>query len=206
MVEIKEFLGRGFSSNVFLVMGEKNFLVDAGNGSIDKIVDRIGSDNIDIDRIILTHRHFDHTANAQELAKELGAQLFAQHKEADALSAGEDPTVLAQSFGKIMPPLEVNNLEDEYLDFKVIECPGHTDGGICLYQPEDKILFSGDTVFSAGGVGRTDLPTGNISELISSLERLNQLDVKDLYPGHGPSAIGNGNHHIKMALRNLKYL
>ena len=68
---------------------------------------------------------------------------------------------------------------------QVLHTPGHTPGSICLYFPEEKVLFSGDTLFHYG-YGRTDLPGGNYGQLIDSLEHLFMLpdDVK-VYPGHG---------------------
>jgi len=87
-------------------------------------------------------------------------------------------------------------------DLEVIHTPGHTAGGICLYDREHRILLSGDTVF-AGGVGRWDLATGNLQELIASVRSLLALEPADLYPGHGPCAIGDALSQIKDALRYL---
>ena len=69
--------------------------------------------------------------------------------------------------------------------FSIIPTPGHTPGSICLYFPNEKILFSGDTLFQMG-YGRTDLPGGNMGQLIDSLEKLFTLPSDVLvYPGHG---------------------
>ena len=100
--------------------------------------------------------------------------------------------------GSVMMGYELA-LEPEYLlrdgevlhvadmDFKVIHTPGHTKGSCCFYQEEEKILFSGDTIFMES-VGRTDFPTGNARELIDSVRNkvlTLPADVK-IYPGHGP--------------------
>jgi len=73
--------------------------------------------------------------------------------------------------------------------FAVIETPGHSPGGLCLYWPEKALLVSGDTVFYMG-VGRTDLPGGDMDLLGQSLRRLSSLDVEFLIPGHGDMVKG----------------
>ena len=49
-------------------------------------------------------------------------------------------------------------------DLKVIHTPGHSAGSICLYEENEGILFTGDTLFS-GSIGRTDLPSGSYEEI-----------------------------------------
>lgn len=74
-------------------------------------------------------------------------------------------------------------------DFRgqIIHTPGHTQGSVCLYFPEERKLFSGDTLFRCG-YGRTDLPGGNYGQLISSLEELMTLPPEtEVFPGHGES-------------------
>jgi len=71
--------------------------------------------------------------------------------------------------------------------FQIIHTPGHTQGSVCLYFPEERKLFSGDTLFHCG-YGRTDLPGGNYGQLISSLEQLMTLPPEtEVFPGHGES-------------------
>ena len=85
---------------------------------------------------------------------------------------------------------------DEIADFKVIHTPGHTSGGICLW--DGKNLISGDTIFAGGGVGRMDIG-GNYDDMKNSVEKLTKLDVRNIYPGHGPIVENNGKEHIKMS-------
>jgi hydroxyacylglutathione hydrolase len=73
--------------------------------------------------------------------------------------------------------------------FQVMPTPGHSPGSVCLYWEKEKLLISGDTVFYMG-VGRTDLPGGNIETLGSSIQQLSKLDVEYLIPGHGEMVNG----------------
>ncbi len=207
MVEIVSFLSMGFSSNVFIVKGDENFVVDAGIDTADRIVRYVESENLDIDRIILTHRHFDHSADVGKLSRLLGVPIYASEPEAEALRKADDRTIIASAFGKQMEPLDVSTLEEnEYAGFRILQTPGHTDGSISLYHQKEKILISGDTVFPDGGVGRTDLATGDMKKLIRSVKKLDELDVESMYPGHGRAVESGANEHIKMALNLVKYI
>lgn len=206
-VKVKKVSGASFASNIYLVQADENFIVDTGMGRVKDIIDHIEEEDIDIQRIILTHRHYDHVGGAKKLSKALDAPLYAHRLAADALRKGDDETILASEFGHEMPKLDVNDLDEEtYTGFLIIHTPGHSEGSISLYHGGEKILMSGDTVFSGGGAGRTDLPTGSMSELKESLEKLTGYDVHSLYPGHGPEIIGRGNEHIELTLKNLTYL
>ncbi|MEW5899388.1 MAG: MBL fold metallo-hydrolase, partial [Bacillota bacterium] len=69
------------------------------------------------------------------------------------------------------------------ITLQVLLAPGHSPGSVCFYWPDRKILFTGDVVFY-GSVGRTDLPGGSLSRLQESIEKLAELDVECLLPGH----------------------
>lgn len=75
------------------------------------------------------------------------------------------------------------------LTFQVIHTPGHTKGGCCYYAEDEKVLFSGDTIFMES-IGRTDFPTGNGHELLRSIrEKILVLPAEvKIYPGHGRRA------------------
>jgi glyoxylase-like metal-dependent hydrolase (beta-lactamase superfamily II) len=85
---------------------------------------------------------------------------------------------------------------DKIADFEVIHTPGHTKGGICLWDGES--LISGDTIFAGGGVGRMDIG-GDYNDMKNSVRRLTELDIKNIYPGHGPIVENNGKEHIRMS-------
>ena len=86
---------------------------------------------------------------------------------------------------------------------EVLSTPGHTVGSICLFG-DDGSLFTGDTVFPYGGVGRFDLETGNFDQLVASVKSLNALGATDLYPGHGEPVLGEAAEHLQWALGTLE--
>ena len=97
---------------------------------------------------------------------------------------------------------------DEVIDIKpfslrVIHTPGHTKGSVCFYDEEQKLLFSGDTLFK-DACGRTDLQGGSEEQLIESLLNLKFLDFEILLPGHGVVFKGNQRANIDSVLKSLK--
>lgn len=175
-------------------------LVDAG---LPPMAFRPYKDNIDT--IVLTHCHFDHTAWVKELAFMCNAKV-AIHKN-DARGLVDDTQSLSMHFGARSPGIAPDIvLEDEDIigELKVIHTPGHTPGSICLFSQRDNILISGDTVFSDGCFGRYDFPGGSRIELSQSLNRLSHLAVEGLYPGHGTPVERGGSRHISAALGLMK--
>ena len=88
------------------------------------------------------------------------------------------------------------------LEFRVIHTPGHTSGGSCLYCEEEKLLFSGDTLFR-GTWGRTDVPTGNFEDVINSITKKLMIlpDETIVYPGHGKSTMIREEKPIYLELK-----
>jgi len=188
-------------ANAYLIDG--TVLIDAG---IDPAVIR----GHDPELIILTHCHFDHTCAAPAISEMTGAKI-AIHEE-DALLLGDDRATAAVMFGKHAPEITPDILlhGGETLEFdgfvlEVIHTPGHTRGGICLYEPETRSLFSGDTIFPDGGIGRYDLG-GDISALADSIERLTTLDVAVLYPGHFRVTDVDVPAQIRLSLKQARML
>lgn len=140
--------------------------------------------------ILLTHGHYDHIIAAKELAKLTQVQIHAHEEEVQLLS---DPYMnvskMAACECSLIPDVRLKDgdlVKMAGFTFKVIHTPGHTSGGVCYYDEEHEVLFSGDTLF-CGSVGRTDFPTGNGRVLMKSIkERLMKLeDHVIVYPGHG---------------------
>ncbi len=195
-----------FDSNIFLVTGDRNVLIDAGTGYGSREVVagiRRALDGRKLDAVILTHFHIDHIGGLGDIVSEFGCPAFAG-PDADVISsAGTD--ALAREFGIDLKPVKTEKMEEgRIIDLgahrlRVIYTPGHTSGGICLYDEVTHSLFAGDTVFNPG-VGRTDLPTGSMRKLVDSLVKLSKLNIKSLYPGHGIST-DDGNRAVLSGLR-----
>lgn len=200
------FPGAGCDSNIFLVTGTQPILVDTGSGlRSSRIIKEIEGITDHISKIILTHCHFDHAGGAAELSKHFNAPVFIHKLDAAAVRNGLVKETAADMFGCEMPATEVTELQgSEMIDtgehrFDVVCTPGHTAGGISLFDRTNLILFSGDTVF-AEGVGRWDFPTGDLSCLKRSVHKLAELDASYLYPGHGPCVKGSAKSKIVNAL------
>ncbi|HIH23337.1 TPA: MBL fold metallo-hydrolase [Candidatus Micrarchaeota archaeon] len=83
------------------------------------------------------------------------------------------------------PLKEGDTVQGAGISLQVIETPGHAKGAICLYNEANKILFAGDTIFPDYSMPRTDLPSSEPEKLRGSYERLAELEIKTIYPGHG---------------------
>ncbi|HOI58696.1 MULTISPECIES: MBL fold metallo-hydrolase [unclassified Methanoculleus] len=160
-----------------------------------------------IETIVITHAHYDHIAHIREIARLCGDPVICIH-EADAPGLIDDTRSLAMHFGARSPgivPDTVLSDGDRVGDLRVIHTPGHTPGGICLYDETAKRLFSGDTVFTGGSFGRYDFPGGDLTALKRSIERLSTLAVEELYPGHGEPVAHGGDRHIAAAREALRF-
>jgi hydroxyacylglutathione hydrolase len=187
--------GRGYDSNIYVF---DNVVVDTGTGeNIGYFFDSIKNAGInleDLSLIVNTHNHYDHVGGNRYLDLPV-----AMHTD-DAIpyEKGNDLVTAASMFGKTMGQMCVNHKlkeGDKIGRFEVLHTPGHTRGGICLFDGET--LISGDTVFANGGFGRIDLG-GNLGDMVNSLERLSNLRVENLLPGHGPWT-DHGSEHILWA-------
>ncbi len=170
----------------------KAAVIDPGD-SPKTILNFINSKGFKIACIINTHAHADHVGANGKIKEASGAPLLIHKGDSDFLTS-ESSKEMAAFYG-VSPSPKADRLLSEGdtieicpdISFKVIHTPGHSPGGICLLY--NNILFTGDTLFS-GSVGRSDLPGGSHSSLISSIK--NKLMILDnsvkIYPGHGPSS------------------
>lgn len=209
-MQIHQIGGSGFDSNIYLIIDETIALVDAGTGlNFEAVRRNLGKFNLkpsDIELLINTHCHFDHAGGDRDFVV-AGCEAAIHELEAELLREGDQTITLTENFAERLEPIEVarelregDRVKLGELTLEVLHTPGHTLGGICLYEPRQRLLFSGDTVF-CGGIGRVDLPTGDAEAMLKSLRRLARLEVRKLLPGHGPVAEESADVHVRTACR-----
>lgn len=200
--------GVAYDSNVYLLEDEDPVLVDTGTGMYAEAALEEVSNIVplkSIGRIVLTHSHYDHMGGAKAFQEATGAKLYLHEAEALPFMAGDTSLTVSEMFGKRLKGLEVEPLRTGQklklgkTELQVLHTPGHSPGSIVLHDQEGGSAIVGDTVFCDGGVGRWDLPGGNLAELRSSVRRLRELELRNMYPGHGSYAEGDAKAHLGMA-------
>jgi len=182
-------------TNCYLLYNKDNkraVLIDPADEA-DKIMEMIAVKNCTLTAILLTHGHYDHIGAAVKVSKATKAPIYAGECEKEVL---ENPSI---NLSAMMGEHAISLIADKWLtDGEVIELagitircihtPGHTKGGMSYYVEDANILFSGDTLFAAS-VGRTDFPTGSMSELVRSIKSklLILPEHTKVFTGHGES-------------------
>ncbi len=142
------------------------------------------------------------------MAEALDGAVMMHPLDAAPVRDGNSAATAADMFGRSQEAVDITDIEDGHVIdtgdhvLMVLHTPGHSAGGICLYEESTGILISGDTVF-ADGVGRWDLPTGDVASLAASIKRLATLHLVDLFPGHGPCVRGDARRSVEGALSYL---
>ena len=189
-----------YDENIYVLIDEKSkdaCIVDpGGNGNL--LIKNIEDLECNIKYILLTHGHFDHAGAAEEMAAHYQIPVYAGENEKGTLES-----TTKNLSGPMMGQPEVYHATDYLKDMeeqtiagmkvRTLFTPGHTEGGVCYYLPNEMVVFSGDTLFCES-VGRTDFPGGSASTLIRSIqEKLMPLpDFIKVYPGHNAmTTIGN---------------
>ena len=176
-----------FTSNAFLVTGERTVLVDPGNDFDAAAAVR---EHVDaLDAVVLTHTHPDHIGNAPGVVEAFDADVW-----------GFDPD--HEFVDHAVADGETVRLGDH--EYTALHTPGHKDDHLCFYAAEPGVLFAGDLVFAGGSFGRTDLPEGDRGVLVESIEYvLGAVDdsLAAMHTGHGPSVTDDPDSHVEAALR-----
>ncbi len=195
-------------SNTYVLLsedseGKKHAAVVDPSTDADEIAYFISARGAILDKIILTHGHFDHMLTLDDLRDLTDAPVYIHRSDAENMCDGEknaysfffteDWTVRSTDY--TFDDGDIIKLGDETL--KVIHLPGHTNGSSVFLA--DGFMLTGDTLFSYG-FGRYDLYGGNAITLRNSLKKLLNYDKELLiYPGHGDSI------RLGQALDNISY-
>ncbi len=211
------------------VIVDPGFLVnETYEGCFDSLTDAMAADGFnmeDIGLVINTHAHPDHCQATEAIVEKssrtdgkgkINKAVVAVHREADEYYrvAGER---MFNMFG--MKAIRLDPLihlmegdltlgrDERQVNLTVLHTPGHSPGSVCLYWPQKKVLISGDLVFN-GSVGRTDFPGGSITVLKQSIERVSQLDVEYLLPGHSTEmgSIVEGKRRVEQNFRAIRFI
>jgi len=176
------------STNCYIFGKDNVIIIDPGDEAM-KIENILNQHNLKPSAMLLTHGHFDHFLGCVYLKQRFKIPIFAHEDEKEVLSnpkynlsylIGNEVSLVCDEYFKDGDVLEFSDVSIE-----VIHTPGHTPGSSCFLF-EDRILFSGDTIFK-DSYGNCELPLGNESMILSSIkDRILRLPKSlKIYPGHG---------------------
>lgn len=204
LLTIPVVFGGYFETNCYLYapVKSKALIIDPGSDA-EKIIQIVEKRQLEPSAIVATHGHPDHILAIGAVAERFNIPLWVGKN--DAMMFGKSSKQLFQTLLTPDTEPEVAEMVNAALDqskepdrllsdgdvlsdfgLTVWETPGHSPGGICLIG--ELLAFTGDTLF-AGSVGRWDLPGGNETKLMASVQRLMTLpEDTQVYPGHGPAS------------------
>lgn len=180
-----------YSSNSYLILGTWNKLTDVNTlvdtGSDDYIIKQIEKINTGVgkkplDKVILTHTHFDHVGAIKQIKKRFGPEILAMNK--------------IDGVDRILKDGELLMLGDNY--FTVIHTPGHSSDSLCLYCKSEGILFSGDTSIRIYKQDESYTP-----EYVETIRTLARLKIQTVYPGHGEAITEHPEKILQNSLHNM---
>ena len=172
------------ATNCYIAGDEKGVVIIDPGADAPQILKTVSSVQCPASSVILTHAHPDHIGAVDKVAGKLKCPIYMHGMDSDWLKG-----IFGSKFPGLMEVEEGEIIKAGGVLFSILHTPGHTEGGICLYNEKEKTLFSGDTLF-ADGTGRTDLPGGDEAKMNASLKRLLALpEAVTVYPGHGESAL-----------------
>jgi hydroxyacylglutathione hydrolase len=178
----------------YLVKGrKKNLLIDTGLPSdaeaIGRQLDSLGMTVADIHIIALTHEHIDHIGGVPSFPA--GTVIAAHAMAANKIGLQDEFVLMSKAFGHKVDDfhIDIHLHHGTLIDvggyvLQTLHTPGHCSGSVCLYEPEQQLLFTGDTIFAGGTLGGI-FPSGNISDYVGTLQQLRNMKVKEMLPGHG---------------------
>jgi len=172
------------------------YVIDAPYDCTTQVLDTASTHGCSVRDILLTHTHWDHTADCARLKEATGANVFVHCDDLYRLTDPTKHTIWPLPF--VIESVEnakelsgisgIVKLSGGMPPLRFIHTPGHTEGGVCFIDDVHRRVFVGDTLFR-GSVGRVDLPGGDMKTLTESIRtKLFALDDDfEVCPGHGPT-------------------
>lgn len=219
-------------ANAYLVGGASLTLVDSGaSGSVARLereLARVGVRLADLERIVVTHAHFDHAGGLAEVRARSNAEVWAHHLDAPRIRAGReapgpDRATLSRRdrfVGRIvrgdLPAAPVDRalrggerLHAVRSDARVVHLPGHSRGQIGLWFEDERLLLGGDVV-TRFVPWRLTLPlaayTQDLPEAIRSIRAVAAMSVETLGVGHGGALVGDAEAFLNRLATRLARL
>ena len=178
----------GFETNTYIVTDEETgetLVVDPSLPE-EKLIEKLKPEKVKY--ILITHGHFDHIGGVNFVKEKTGAKAVIHKADEEMLcdtkkNCGDNDTpIYADILVEDGSEIPFGNTK-----IKVLHTPGHTKGGVCYIFEDDRVMFSGDTLFRLTA-GRTDLYGGDARTELMSLAKIADLDGDyKVYPGHDQS-------------------
>ncbi|MBM3404998.1 MAG: MBL fold metallo-hydrolase [Bacteroidetes bacterium] len=207
MIQLQTFVFNAFGVNTYVLYDETGAcaIIDAAFDQLherDQLLKFLSQHQLVPKRLLNTHLHIDHLLGNVFVHETFGllpeyhqdAEPFLIHAREIASSYGFTVDKIVKA-SRYIQDGEIIRFGNSALT--ALHTPGHADGSVCFYSPENQFVITGDVLFQEG-IGRTDLPTGDFDLLIKSIhEKLFSLpDEVTVYPGHGPTTkIGHEKRH-----------
>ena len=198
MLNIQKFVCNMIQENCYVVSDETKecIIVDCGAYYEEErraIVDYIRHNQLTPKHLVATHGHIDHNFGNNTIYEAFGLkpEVEADDEQLINMLPQQAQAIAGVELDYKMPPVgkylrETDTISFGSHTFTLLHTPGHTPGGVFYYCKEEKVAFSGDTLFR-GSCGRTDLEGGNMDDMMKSLKVLSALpDDTKVYCGHGP--------------------
>ncbi|QKY69450.1 MBL fold metallo-hydrolase [Lentibacillus sp. CBA3610] len=201
-MNVKSMPAGPLGTNCYIAHNREHALIVDPGGDPEKMIQYLTEEKLEPKAILLTHAHFDHIGGVGELRAHYNLDVYLHENEASWL---ENPQYNGSSLfmgseivtDRAEQVLRPGKFQIGTIPFEVIHTPGHSPGSVSFIFYDDGFVISGDVLFNQG-IGRTDLPGGDIQTLEASIrDALYQLpDHYTVYPGHGPeTTIENEKQH-----------